>query len=535
MSAASPRPTFVPPLGLWLAVVALLCAPLGVQATDLPTDAAATSSPSPERSMLRSPTYMTPLRGPVDAGTYVVGPGDVFGVTVLAPSVDAQTLVVTPEGDLLFPGVGTVRVAGLTLRDAKDEVQRELRRTFRNVTVDVALLQLRRVEVHVTGAVANPGTYVGTAEDVVGTLIDQAGGLESGASRRRIQITRRNGVNRAVDLVRYEQAGDRSANPAVLDGDLVFVPFAKSEISVGGAVELPDRYEWVPGDTIGSLVEIAGGLRSDAAGDSVEFRRKAPEGAVEARVLVWDETARAIELRDGDQVHLRFNRNYEPLASVEVVGEVRFPGPYGIREGRDRLLDVIERAGGFTNVASLDEAALIREAGEEKKDLEFERLAKIPVQDMSEIEYAYFKAKSRERKGLVVLDFRRLAEGDDGQNRLLEDGDRILVPEVRETVTVSGRVTFPGLITYLRGQDARYYVAQAGGFASKADRGGTRVIKGLTGEWVDMGEAGEIVPGDEIWIPERPKRDWWQLAQDTVRFAASIATVYLVIDQATGN
>lgn len=518
----------------------VLAASSGAASSARPLDRAGaesrTSAPaaSEERLMDRA-QLLNPLRGPVDADVYVIGPGDVFGVAVEVPSVDAQTLPVTPEGDLFVPGVGTVRVAGLTLREAKGAIRDFIHRSFRNVSVDVTLLQLRQVEVHVTGAVARPGTYVGTAEDVVGALLRQAGGLLSGASQRRIEISGRTGEVRFADLVRYGQAGDRAANPPVLDGDRIHVPFAKTEVQVDGAVEVPNRYEWVEGDTIGSLVRMAGGLRRDAHVDSVEHRRWARDGTVITQTLPWDDATRGVPVGDGDQIHFRFDGNFEPLPSVVIEGEVRHPGPYGIVEGRDRLMDVIGRAGGFTAAASLDEAALIRGAAEEKEDLEFERLAKIPVQDMSEIEYAYFRAKSRERKGLVVLNFGRLVAGDESENRLLEDGDRIVVPELRETVTVSGRVLFPGLITYMRGRDARYYIVQAGGFAGEADRGGTRVIKGLTGEWVEIGEAGEIVPGDEIWVPERPKRDWWQLAQDTVRFAASIATVYLVIDQATGN
>ena len=496
---------------------------------------AARASDARTSNVAVGPQIQLPLRGPVDPDVYVVGPGDLFGVAVEVPSVDAQQLPVTPEGYLFVPGVGTVEVAGLSLRQAKAEIRDFIHRSFRNVTVDVTLLRLRQVEVHVTGAVAEPGTYVGTAEDVVGALVDRAGGLLPGASSRRIEVSRRSGATRHADLVRYRQSGDRDANPSVLDGDLIHVPFAKTEIQVDGAVELPSRYEWVEGDTIGSLVRMAGGLRRDARADSVEYRRRLTDGTIETRTLPWDEVSSRVLVGDGDQVHFRFDGNFEPLPSVLVEGEVLLPGPYGIREGEDRLMDVIRRAGGFTSAASLDEAALIRGAAEEKKDLEFERLAKTPAQDMTEEEYAYFRAKSRERKGLVVLDFRRLVEGDDAENRLLEDGDRIVVPELRETVTVSGRVLFPGLITYLRGRDARYYIAQAGDFASEADRGGTRVIKGLTGEWVEIGEAGEIVPGDEIWVPERPKRNWWQLAQEAVRFAASIATVYLVIDQATGE
>jgi len=475
------------------------------------------------------------LRGPVDDARYVVGPGDVFAVALSTESLDLDRLPVTPEGDLVLPGLGTVRLAGLTLRDAKRRVIDTLGSVYRNVEITVSLVALRRVQVHVTGAVAFPGTYEGTAEDVVGQMVAAAGGLAENGSSRRIRITHRGGEERFADLVRYERVGDAEANPPILDGDLIFVPYAKTQVSVEGAVERPGVYEFVEGDTIGSLLEIAGGPRRDARSDSLEVRRFLDAVVTRGEDLPLTAATRALPVGDGDQVYVRFGTETQEPVSVTVEGQVRFPGPYGINEGKDRLSDVIARAGGFTADASLREAQLVRTAGAEEIDLEFERLKAIPVQDMSKSEYAYFKGKSRERKGVVVVDFTKLAERDPDQDRLLREGDRIVVPERRETVTVSGNVTFPGLVTYEPGRRADYYIAEAGGFGANADRSGTRVIRVLTGEWETRSEAGEIVPGDEIWVPEEPDRDWWQFTQDAVRFAASLATIYLVIDQATRN
>jgi protein involved in polysaccharide export with SLBB domain len=238
-------------------------------------------------------------------------------------------------------------------------------------------------------------------------------------------------------------------------------------------------------------------------------------------------------LRDGDQLYVRFLSDQRPMTTVTLEGEFNYPGPYGINEGVDRLSDVIRRAGGFTSEASLEEAELIRTIGVDKADPEYERLKAIPVQDMSETEYAYFKSKARERKGLVVVDVAKLADGEEREDRVLQNGDRFIVPKRLATVTVSGSVKFPGLITFEPDRRSSHYIKQAGGYASRADQGEVRVIRGVTGEWEPAGSAEEIVPGDEIWVPERPDRDWWQFAQDAVRFAASIATVYLVIDQAT--
>ena len=314
---------------------------------------------------------------------------------------------------------------------------------------------------------------------------------------------------------------------------MIFVPFQKTEVYVEGAVERPGRFEFVPGDDLGTLIEIAGGMTRDARTDTLELQRFVDDLLTERIVVAADSAGFALPLQDGDQVLVRHRAEYRPVRTVTVRGEVRFPGPYGIVEGVDRVQDVIRAAGGITTGGSLPQARLIRTEGAEEIDLEYERLKSIPVQDMSETEYAYFKSRSRETKGTVVVDFERLVAGDDAQNVLLRPGDVIDVPQRRETVTVSGRVTYPGMITYAAGQRAAYYIAQAGGFSSQADRGETKVIQARTGEWASVNEAGVIVPGDEIWVPERPERNWWALTKDLVGFTASVAAIYLVIDQAS--
>ena len=476
------------------------------------------------------------LSGPIDEAQYIVGPGDTFSITIHGISTEAQTSTVSPEGNLILPGVSTVRVSGQSLTKAKDAVREALAAQYRDVDVSIDLIALRHILVHVVGQVTSPGTYTGTPLDPASVMIEMAGGLQEGASRRRIVITHRNGEARPVDLDRYERLGDLSANPPIAEGDVIHVPFLTEEVLVEGAVQAPGMYELTEGDRVPLLLRLAGGFTRDALRDTVEIREFVSQTeTISIPVPVDSPDATTRRLRDGDQIYVRYEPDHRIIRTVTIDGEVRFPGVYGINEGVDRLSDVILRAGGFTPEASLAETQFVRTKGVEKDDLEFERLRVIPVENMTKTEYAYFKSKSRERKGTMVVDFALLDRGDASQDREVRDGDRIVVPKNRVTVTVSGSVRFPGLIPYVPGMPGGYYVQQAGGFSSTADRGGARVIQGTTGERESLGDAGVIVPGQEVWVPESPEHDWWQFAQDAVRFAASIATVYLVIDQASGN
>jgi protein involved in polysaccharide export with SLBB domain len=475
------------------------------------------------------------LRGPVDDSTYVVGPGDRFAITVWGQGVASHFATVTPEGELVIPGVATVPVAGELLRDAKAEVGRSLESFYHDVEVSVSLVGLRTILVNVLGGVVSPGSYVGTALDPAGDLIAKAGGLTPGASGRRITITRGNGSAHRVDLVRYANTGDVASNPPILDGDVIFVPHAVEFVDIEGAVAYPDRYERVDGETVGSLIELAGGFTRGAVTDSVEVRRFVDDfRTVSSLVDARSRDGEATRLGDGDQVYVREVNEWRRATSVEVEGEVEWPGPYGITEGEDRLSDVIARAGGPTDEASLEDARLVRRLPWGGPDVEFDRLRNMPVNEMTETEYDYFKTRVRDRSA-VVADFVRALGGDESEDVLLLDGDRIVVPKVTTTVEVIGQVVTPGEVEHEQGKRFTDYVRQAGGYGPLARRNRVRVIRGSTGEWTYARRAGALAPGDIVWVPERAETDWWRFIREFASFLTSLATVYIVVDQATSN
>ena len=537
-------PRLVPIAGTALVLAALLASggTAGADSGDAGATGAADATVCPPASRPSPDTngyalgYPRAQAGPIDENRYIVGPGDTFSITIHRLSSQPRTTTVNPEGNLILPGVSTVPVSGLLLAEAKEAVRKALASQYRETEVSIDLVALRHILVHVVGQVVSPGTYTGTPLDPASVMIEMAGGLQPDASRRRITVSRRSGEVLPVDLDRYERLGDLSADPPIAEGDVIRVPYRTEQVLVEGAVQSPGMLELTPDDTIPLLLSLAGGFRGDALRDTVEIREfVSPTETISSFLSLDSPETSWRRLRDADQIYVRYEPDHRVIQTVSVIGEVRYPGVYGINEGVDRLSDVIARAGGFTEEASLGETQLVRTRGVDKVDLEFERLRIIPVENMTKTEYAYFKSKSRERKGTMVVDFALLERGDESQDREVRGGDRIIVPKNRVTVTVSGSVRFPGLIPFVSGMTAGYYVERAGGFSSTADRSGARVIQGTTGERESFGEAGVIVPGQEVWVPEQPERDWWQLAKDTVQFAASIATVYLVIDRASGN
>jgi protein involved in polysaccharide export with SLBB domain len=471
------------------------------------------------------------LSGPVDEDTYIVGPGDRFAVTIWGQSVASHSAEVSPEGDLVLPGVATVPVAGLTLSRAKHDVAQSLGRVYRDVEISVSLVGLRKMIVNVLGAVADPGAYRCTALDPASELIEMAGGLLPVSSRRNITVTRRDGSSLRVDMARYEHAGDLRANPPVLSGDVILVPVATRFVTVRGAVAWPGRYELVEGETLGSLIETAGGFTEGAVTDAVEVRTYVDQDETTAAILDPGLSSdAALLMSEGDQVYVRRVSDWRPAEYVEVEGEVVHPGPYGIDENVTRLSDVLNRAGGPTEEASLDDAFVERPLGDDAIDAEYVRLDQMSVGDMTEAEYAYYKTIQRDRRS-VVSDFEKALSGDPSEDVLLKDGDLIVVPRAVGTVRVIGQVSDPGEIDWEPGKRYGYYVDRAGGYSDRAHRGKTRVIRRATGEWAGARGAGELAPGDTVWVPERTDTDWWRVVREAAAFVTSVLTAYVIIDQ----
>ena len=474
------------------------------------------------------------LRGPVDDERYIVGPGDELSISIWGKSTLAETSVVSPEGELVLPGVAPVPVAGKSLREAKAAVTERLLQFYRNGEISVSLTGLRSIRVNVLGDVYFPGEYTGTALDLAGAMIEKAGGIGTGASSRGIVIRRRGGKEERVDLMKYMNAGDMDANPPILDGDVIYVPSATSKVHIEGAVAWPGDYDLVEGDSIESLIALAGGFNRDAVTDTVQLHRFVDDRTTALRhVNMSGPEANGLALMDGDQIYVKARPDYHVNRRVFVEGEVERPGPYGINEGVERLTDVLARAGGPTERASLIEARVFREIPEEEVDPEFERLAEMSAGSMSSTEYSYWTSRLREQPGAMSVNVAKALDGDESHDVLLRDGDRIVLPRASMTVRVSGQVADPGLVPYVPDERYTHYIRAAGGYGSGARRGAVRLIRRSNGRWVRASRAGVVRPGDEVWVPEREEGAVWELIKDVAQLAASLATAYLLIDQAT--
>jgi protein involved in polysaccharide export with SLBB domain len=150
--------------------------------------------------------------------------------------------------------------------------------------------------------------------------------------------------------------------------------------------------------------------------------------------------------------------------------------------------------------------------------------------DMNREDKAYLKTKAREEKGRASVDFERLfKDDDDEQNIYLESGDVVYIPTRRRTISVSGQMQKPGLIDFEPGHDVNFYIEKAGGYSYQADKDGSRLIRARSGIREEL--IGELIveAGDEIWVPQKERVDYWDFTQSTMRTIAETLTLVVLV------
>ncbi len=512
------------------AIALVLCAMLAAGVVNGTAQTSGQKSSSPESSIidkLQTPQRTEagiPLSATVDPEKYYVGPSDVLSVNLwISPPVQYR-LEVTPEGTLIVPTVGEIPVSGMLLSRAKEKVLTAVRQRFLSINASVTLVRPRSVIVSVHGTVLHEGDYTMYATDRADQVIHEANkpanagedekiaGVIQLMSLRRVIVRHRDGSQSQVDLVKFLATKEDDLNPYLREGDVILVPrkdITKNVIGVYGEVNLPGRYEHVPGDRLTDALKIGQGLTRAANADSAEFSRLSNDGRSLQRNTVNLTTLVAgspedVTLAPGDRLVVRSRNEQRADYRVRIEGEVLFPGVYPITRDRTKISEVIREAGGFTEFAAMSSAELNRRSVQ-PNEVELDRLMSLRggVSQEDSLDYIH-ETELRLKKEIVNVDFASLFTGGDStQDVYLQDEDVIRIPSVKRTIYVFGQIVSPGHIPYVPGEGPAYYVKKAGGFTDRARPDDLKIIKSKTKQWL-AGDETEMEEGDYIWVPKEP-------------------------------
>ena len=265
--------------------------------------------------------------------------------------------------------------------------------------------------------------------------------------------------------------------------------------------------------------------------------------------VAGDRSGNALELKSRDHLTIREIPDWSPIDSVEVEGEVRFPGVYRIRKG-ETLSDIVLRAGGFTENASPESAIFIRKS---IAKLEVERAAQFAreiqnsfatrllteettKQNMEEISQIVSTLKSVEGAGRLFIDLRAAMAGNVDANLELENEDRLVIPVLSNTVSVVGEVKRQGTHSFQTEFVLNDYVDLSAGYTQRADEEGVGIVKAncsvvtLTRSmWRFADDNFSIDPGDTIVVPINTQykvlASWREITQIIYQSMVSIAVL----------
>jgi protein involved in polysaccharide export with SLBB domain len=174
------------------------------------------------------------LESTIDPEVYFVGPSDVFAVNIwTSPSLN-WLLTVTPEGTLVIPTVGEVKVADVPLVNAKRMViDKIMTKYLGGGNASVTLVTPRPIVVTVTGQILHPGSYVLAAYNRVDKAIEQANKvtmpedqealtkIQEDMSTRNIKVKHKDGRVSPVDITKFFATKIDKFDPYLREGDLV--------------------------------------------------------------------------------------------------------------------------------------------------------------------------------------------------------------------------------------------------------------------------------------------------------------------------
>jgi protein involved in polysaccharide export with SLBB domain len=160
---------------------------------------------------------------PVDTS---LGIGDSFEVRVFGEPDLTGLYKVGAEGNITFPLIGVVHVAGLEPQAAAKQIADQLREgMMRDPQVTVLVKEQSSKKIYVLGQVGHPGTFTYTPSMSVVEAITVAGGFTALAAKNDTTVTRQEAGKKTTLRVPVADIGEgRARNVYLQPGDIISVP-----------------------------------------------------------------------------------------------------------------------------------------------------------------------------------------------------------------------------------------------------------------------------------------------------------------------
>ena len=424
-------------------------------------------------SMMQS--TLMPINEPNLDPNYILGFGDVLQLQLVGQKNEIIEVSLLRDGSITLPNIGKIFLSGLSLQEATKIIKTKFEISFIGVDVFVTLLNIRDIQILVSGNAFNPGPYTLNGNSNLFHALSVSGGPSDLGSFRKIDLIRDDKTLETVDLYENFIFGKNSFGPKLRSGDIIFIHPSQNLVSISGAIKRPGNYELLNTERLGSLINFANGIRSNADLDSIHIQRINDGKATLVKASPEDFEKEI--LNDEESV---FIRAY-PFRSVTISGSVEKPGSYLLNEG-DGILELVNLAGGYTeNAYEFGGVLLNKEAFEVSQNAK-EKLYEDFISSFIENSFTaggetfeslnifINELKNSAVSGRINAEFNLdKLESNPSLNVKLMEGDEIIIPEVVDHIYIFGEIANQGTTNYAANQTLSGYLNNVGGMTDYAD------------------------------------------------------------------
>lgn len=383
--------------------------------------------------------------------------------------------------------------------------------------------------IKIEGAVFRPDTYSFYEGMRISDLVSKADGLKEDAYSNRARIIRlKADLTTEIVNVNLEKAlkNDTEANIALQKEDVVTVysvlDFVEEyKITIDGEIKKPGVYDYQENLTLNDLLIQAGGLTGSAS-KRVEVARmvqsddvndKEPNKAQLFNLEITaesNEQAKNFALQPFDVVNIRKMAVYNKPEMVTVRGAVPYAGKYVLVTQKDRVYDLVQRAGGLTSVANSNGVKIKRPI--QAQQIEALENVNLNLGKKDSIQNQLTKKLKEDLKYVTIpVDWKAVVKNTkSSSNVTLMPGDEIEVATFTEGVKVAGNVLLTSEIPYNSGKGFNYYLNAVGGTDAKGWKKKAYIIypngeAAVAGSFLFVRSYPKVRPGSQIIVPEKPE------------------------------
>jgi len=250
-----------------------------------------------------------------------------------------------------------------------------------------------------------------------------------------------------------------------------------------------------------------------------------------------NEQIKNLALEPFDVINIRKMAVYEKPEMVTILGAINYSGKYVLSNKKEKIYDIIQRAGGLTSIADLDGVKIKRPI--QAKQIEALENVDLNLGKKDSIQKKLTKKLKEDLKySTIPVDWRKIVKNpSDNTNVTLLPGDEIEVSTYNESVKVTGSVLLTSEIPYEKGKGFSYYLGAVGGMDAKGWKKNAYIIypngkAAVSSTFFFIRSYPKVKPGSQIVVPEKPETkkmstgEWVSIGSVITSIALLVVTAF---------